>query len=123
MGGDYSRVAADLCRAMSAIVPIESALPPKADIPRPTLDFRLDPERTFRIRLANRHEPKTRIKRTSCPYAGPPAQAADVAEQDYRVVDDQARVRSHILTIGNNTYAKVHIAIRLRINQSLIDKL
>ncbi len=48
--------------------------------------------RPLGARLADQHEPKSRIKRTSCPYAGPPAQAADVAEQDCRVVTDQARV-------------------------------
>ena len=31
MGGDYSRVAADLCRAMSAFALISSASPPGAD--------------------------------------------------------------------------------------------
>ncbi len=50
-----------------------------------------DPKPTFQVRLANRNEPKSRTKRTSCPYAGPPAQAADQAEQDRLVVDGQAR--------------------------------
>ena len=33
MAGNYSRVEADLCRAMSALPPISSASPPGADFP------------------------------------------------------------------------------------------